>query len=186
MRRPRILIILVAVVIGLAIVTGALAMALLDDDDETDEERQSPITAASTPTPAPTATVAAGHHEGIPDDVWARLQDLPDKLRDEVVRQFDTQWIDLARVETIIDEYENRNQGVRVGTVLEATDSMLRLEVYTTGERAEVALNDETVLKRGHDDITPAELEPDELVMVVSRDGGATAFSVTAFGVGAP
>jgi hypothetical protein len=185
MRRPRILIILVAVVIGLAIVTGALAMALLNDDNET-EERQSPITAASTPTPAPTATVAASRHEGIPDDVWARLQDLPDRLRDEVVRQFDTQWIDLARVEAIIDEYQNRNQGVRVGTVLEATDSMLQLEVYTTGERAEVALNDETVLKRGHDDITPAELEPDELVMVVSRDGGATAFSITAFGVGAP
>jgi hypothetical protein len=177
---------LIAAVFGLAAVTVALAAVLISGDDAP-TERVSPNTAdATTPTQAPSATAEADRPDGIPDDVWADLQDLPQKLRDDLIARYEAKQIAVPDIETVIEQYANRNQGVRVGTVLEATDTMLRLEVYTTGEQAEVAINDETVLKRGHDDITPADLKPDELVMVLSRDGGATAFAVTAFGVGAP
>jgi hypothetical protein len=187
MHRSRLFLVLVGLTISLTIVTAALAATLVFDGEDDKPDRVSPSTGAiSTPTQAPSPTVGAEQPDGIPDAVWVSLQALPDKLRDDLIARFKAGGIAVSDIETVIDEYENRNQGVRVGTVLDATDSLLRLEVYTTGERAEVALNDETVLKRGHDDITAADLEPDELVMVISRDGGETAFSVTAFGIGAP
>jgi hypothetical protein len=187
MRKPGTVLILGTVVVGLVIVTGALAATLILDDDDGAPDRPSPNTAAeSTPTQAPSPTVEAQQPDEIPDEVWARLEALPEKLRNDLLQRFESGAMGVPEIVTVIEEYENRNQGVRVGTVLEATDSMLSLEVYSTGERAEVLINEETVLKRGHDDITPADLQPDELVMVISRDGGETAFSVTAFGVGAP
>jgi hypothetical protein len=189
MHKPRTLTLLIAAVFGLAVVTVALAATLVLDSDGNSPERPSSNTAAvTTPTraPSPTATVATDRPAEIPQDVWDKLLALPQKLRDDLLSRFEAGGIGVSDIETVINEYENRDQGVRVGTVLEATDSMLQLEVYTTGERASVVINDKTVLKRGHDDITPADLQPDELVMVVSMDGGVTAFSVTAFGVGAP
>ncbi len=191
MRKLRTLPVLAAAVVGLLIVTGALAATLVLDDDDSDERAATNTAAVSTPTqaPSPTSTTSATESDapdGISDELRARLQDLPQKLQDDLISRFEAGTLGVATIETVIEEYENRNQGVRVGTVVEATDSMLRLEVYTTGERAEVVLNDETVLRRGRDDITGADLEPDELVMVISRDGGVTAFAVTAFGVGAP
>ncbi|HEU0072650.1 MAG TPA: hypothetical protein VFS30_01440 [Dehalococcoidia bacterium] len=183
MHRSRLFLVLAGLIISLTIVTAALAATLVFDGDDDTPDRASPNTGAlSTPSP----TVEAEQPDGIPDEVWANLEALPDKLRDDLLARFEAGGLGVPEIETVIEEYEGRNQGVRVGTVLDATDSVLRLEVYTTGERAEVALNDETVLRRGHDDITAADLEPDELVMVISRDGGVTAFSVTAFGVGAP
>jgi len=187
MRKPRTALLLAAAVVGLAVVTGVLAATLVFDGDEDPAGRPSPSTAAgSTPTQAPAPTVEAEQPDEIPDDVWARLEALPDKLRSDLLQRFESGAMGVLEIETVIEQYEGRDQGVRVGTVLEATDSMLRLEVYTTGERAEVLLDGETVLRRGHDDIKGTDLEPDELVLVISRDGGLTAFSVTAFGVGAP
>ena len=191
MRKLRTLPVLAAAVVGLLIVTGELAATLVLDDDDSDERAATNTAAVSTPTqaPSPTSTTSATESDapdGISDELRARLQDLPQKLQDDLISRFEAGTLGVATIETVIEEYENRNQGVRVGTVVEATDSMLRLEVYTTGERAEVVLNDETVLRRGRDDITGADLEPDKLVMVISRDGGVTAFAVTAFGVGAP
>ncbi len=191
MRKLRTLPVLAAAVVGLLIVTGALAATLVLDDDDSDERAATNTAAVSTPTqaPLPTSTTSATESDapdGISDELRARLQDLPQKLQDDLISRFEAGTLGVATIETVIEEYENRNQGVRVGTVVEATDSMLRLEVYTTGERAEVVLNAETVLRRGRDEITGADLEPDKLVMVISRDGGVTAFAVTAFGVGAP
>jgi hypothetical protein len=187
MRRSRLFLVLVGLAISLTIVTGALAATLVFDGDADPADRASPNTAGvSTLTPIPSPTTSAAQPDDIPDEVWIDLEALPDKLRDDLIARFEAGGLSPSQIETVIEEYEGRNQGVRVGTVLEATDSMLRLEVYTTGERAEVTLNGDTVLKRGHDDITASDLEPDELVMVISRDGGVTAFSVTAFGVGAP
>jgi hypothetical protein len=185
MRRPRLFLVLIGLVIALGIVTVAMAASLASDGDDDAEPNTIPrIAEASTPTQEP--AVVPVQPEEIPDDIWAEIQELPDKLRDSLLVQFDRGDLDVAGIEQVIKDYESRNQSVRVGTVLEATDSMLRLEVYTTGERAEVVIDDETVLKRGNEDITPSELEPDELVMVLSRDGGETAFAVTAFGVGLP
>lgn len=189
MRRPRLFLALLGLALSLGIVSGALAMTLWDSGGDARDDRTSSNTAElSTPTPetTPAPTSAAAQPAEFPEDVWARLQALPEKLRDDLLLRFEAGGIGVSEIATVIEEYENRNQGVRVGTVLEATDTMLRLEVYTTGERAEVIINDETVLRRGHDDITAADLERDELVMVLSRDGGVTAFAVTAFGVGAP
>jgi hypothetical protein len=187
MHRSRLFLVLAGLVISLTIMTAALAASLVLDGDDDTPDRASPSTgAASTPTQAPSPTVEAEQPDGIPDNVWVSLEALPDKLRDQVISQFEAGNLGVPEIERVIEDYDDRNQGVRVGTVIEATDSMLQLEVYTTGERAEVAIDDDTVLKRGHDDITAADLEPDELVMVISRDGGVTAFSVTAFGVGAP
>jgi hypothetical protein len=186
-RKSRTVLVLVAAVIGLAVVTGALAATFLLDDEDDRAERVSPNTAgASAPTQPPSPTVEAEQPDELPDDVWGRLEALPDKLRSDLLQRFESGFMGVPEIEAVIEQYEDRNQGVRVGTVLEATNSMLRLEVYTTGERAEVVLSEETVVRRGRDDISGADLEPDELVLVISRDGGDTAFSVTAFGVGAP
>lgn len=186
MRRPRLFLVLVGLVASLAIIGVALAATLVLDDDNGAPEKPSTNTAALSPTPAPSPTVTAERPSEIPDEVWQKLDALPGKLREDLLQRFEAGSMAVPEIETVIEQYENRNQGVRVGTVIDATDSMLRLEVYTTGERAQVELNGETVLRRGHDDIKGTDLAPDELVLVISRDNGETAFSVTAFGVGAP
>lgn len=181
--------VLAAAVIGLVIVTGALAATFISDNDDSSESSPPESAAiANTPTqpPAPTATVGAAQTGELPDDVWTQLQNLPQQLQDDLLARLEAGSIGVTTVETVIEEYENRNQSVRVGTVIEATESILQLEVYSTGERAEVIINDETVIRRGRDDITPSELDADELVMVISMDDGETAFAITAFGVGAP
>jgi hypothetical protein len=188
MLRQRLSLIIGGLALSLTIATAAIAATLLLDDNKTAEEPTADTTTA-TATPLPSPTVAAANieqPEGIDDDLWLQIQALPGKLRDDLLTRFKTGAMAVSEIEDVISQYENRNQSVRVGTVIESTDSMLRLEVYTTGEHAEVAINDETVLRRGHDDIKPTDLAPDELVMVLSRDGGDTAFAITAFGVGAP
>jgi hypothetical protein len=188
MPEKRFTLVLAGIVAALATVAVALAATLLDNDDGGDSAEQASANAGAvaTPTQDPSPTVAIEQPEGLPDETWIKLDALPDKLRNDLLERYEAGSMQAGDIAVVIDDYENRNQGVRVGTVLEATDSMLRLEVYSTGERAEVLLDGETVLRRGHDDIAPGDLQPDELVLVVSRDGGQTAFSVTAFGVGAP
>jgi len=187
MHRPRIFLVLVGLAVSLVIAAGALAATLVfESDDSTDETTSAGLAASTPPALFPTAVATTEPPDGIPDELWLKIEALPDKLRSDLVDRFDTGAMAIPEIETVIEQYENRDQGVRVGTVIDSTDSMLRLEVYTTGERAEVALNNETVLRRGHDDIKGTDLAPDELVLVISRDGGETAFSVDAFGVGAP
>ena len=187
MFKQRTVFVLAAAVLGLMVVTVALAASLVMDGDDESPQQASPNTAdVGTPTQEPSPTVELEQPADIPGAVWARLEALPEKLREDLLTRFESGFMSVPEIENIIAEFENRDQSVRVGTVLEATDDMLRIEVYSTGERAEVTLDEETVLRRGHDDVDASELEPDELVLVISRDGGETAFSVTAFGLGAP
>jgi hypothetical protein len=185
--KSRLLLIVAGLAVSLAVAAGALAATMVFDNGDSNDETTSAGLATSKPTPSRTPTAVAGDApDGVPQELWARLQALPDKLRGDLVRRLQAGSIALNQIETAIEDYANRNQAVRVGTVIDATDSMLSLEVYTTGEKAEVALNSDTVLRRGNSDIKATDLEPDELVLVISRDGGETAFAVEAFGVSPP
>jgi hypothetical protein len=186
MPRSRLFLFGAGLAVSLVVAAGALAAAGVFDDSDSSKETTSAGLASAKSTVTPSATAVAEAPDGVPQELWVRLQALPEKLRSEIVRRFQAGSMALNQIETTIEDYANRNQSVRVGTVIDATDSMLSLEVYTTGEKAEVALNDETVLRRAGNDIKATDLEPDELVLVISRDGGETAFAVEAFGVSPP
>jgi hypothetical protein len=186
MPRLRLFIILGGLVASLAVAAGVLAAAGVFDDSDSSDETTSAGLASAKPTVTPSATAVADAPDGVPQELWVRLQALPEKLRSDLLSRLRAGSIALNQIETVIQQYADRNQSVRVGTVVDTTGSTLSLEVYTTGEQAEVALNDETVLRRGNDDIEAADLRPNELVLVLSRDGGETAFAVEAFGVSPP
>jgi len=113
----------------------------------------------------------------------ARIEALPERLREQVLRAVEEGRLALSGLEDLLRQYEMRNSSVRVGQVLEASDTKLMLEVLLTGELAVVAIDDKTVLRRATDVIKGSDLKRNELVMMLSMDGGKTAFSVTAFGV---
>jgi hypothetical protein len=163
--------------LALAAVSGTLAATLISDDSE-------PVTStavAARPTATPSS--APPNLDELPADLRQRVAALPERLRDQVLRRVEEGGLAIAAVEEILRSYEARNTSVRAGTVVEASDTLLRLEVLSTGERVQLAIDDKTVLHRGVEDIAGSDLKRDEIVLVLSMDGGQTAFSVTAFGI---
>jgi hypothetical protein len=177
--RNRLILAVAAGAVALAAVSAVIAATIASDDGGPE---RSAVQRAETPTPAAFDSVL----EDLPAGLRQRVQALPDRLRDQVLRAFEEGRLALSGVEEILRQFETRTTSVRVGSVVEAGDSELILEVYTTGERAKVAIDGKTVLRRGTDTIRGSGLKRDELVMVLSMDGGRTAFSVTAFGVSPP
>ena len=137
-------------------------------------------TPTSTPaSPGPTAVPA------VPPELGARLEALPEKLRDETLLAYSRGTLGLPDLEQIVTQYENRNPSLRVGSVLGVTDGTLRLEVFTTGEQVEVTTSEQTLVRRGDTDIALEDLRVEELVMVESADGGNVALTIEALGVSA-
>jgi hypothetical protein len=165
----------------------ALGAVLLSDDGN-NNEGPGDNAAVATPTVAPTSTPAPTAPSGIviPEALRARFDALPEKLRNETLDQLDKGLLRIQQLEQVIRAFEQRNASIRVGTVVEADADSLRLEVYTTGEDVEVGITTDTVITRGTNPIKPADLRKDEMVMVISRDNGATAFGIEALGIQSP
>ena len=143
-------------------------------------------TAALTTATLPTATPEPAPLPPIPFDLQERLNALPEKLRNETQYAYSTGTLSLDQLARIATDYENRNPSVRVGSVLTISEGLLRFEVFTTGEQAEVATGEQTLIRRGDVDIALEDLLPEELIMVVSTNEGAIALTIEAFGVAAP
>jgi hypothetical protein len=94
--------------------------------------------------------------------------------------------LNAVSLEQVIENYENRNENVRVGPVLGVDDDTLRMEVFTTGEEIEISLNEATEINRNEETIEVEDLQPQELILVVFRPGTTTAASIEALGVVAP
>ena len=174
---------------AIMVVASASLAAVLMSGDGNDGGSSNNAAVIATPTAEPTASPATPTPPSgivIPEALRARFDALPEKLRDEILDQLDRGLLRVQQLEQVIRGYEQRNTGVRVGSVVEADADSLRLEVYTTGEDVEVAITADTVITRGPTRIAAADLRKDEMVMVISRDNGATAFGIEALGVQAP
>ncbi len=165
-------------VLLLVAVSGALAATLVSDDGGDSNPRRSALP-SSTATPAATRSAL----DQLAPALRIRIAALPERLREQVLRAVDEGRLALSALEDLLRQYETRNSSMRVGQVLEASDTKLTLDVLSTGELAVVAIDDKTVLRRNADVIKGSDLKRNELVMVLSMDSGKTAFSVTAFGV---
>jgi hypothetical protein len=178
---------LMAVAALLLVISGALAAVVLSDGDSGDT---SPLTLSnSSPTPEPRvapASTGTAILSLVPPELRGRFEALPEKLREQARAQLESGQLKPDQLVQLIESYENRNSGVRVGTVLDATEASLRIEVYATGERVQVLVDSKTVVRRAVKDFDADDLQHDELVMVLSMDGGTTAFAIQAFGLGAP
>ncbi len=177
------------------VVSLALVAVLLSGNGDSDADTPRAAVATATPvtlvatatnTPEPTATIEPTAVPELPFDLQERVQALPEKLRNETLFAYSTGTLSQEQLAQIVTDYENRNPSVRVGSVLSVTDNVLRFEVFTTGEQVEVATIDQTLIQRGDTQIALEDLTPEELVMVVSTDEGATALTIDAFGVQAP
>ena len=177
---------LIAVAAVMLVASVALGAVLLSDDSDEDPRDSAAVVATATVVPTPTPAPTAPTGVVIPEAFRARFDALPEKLRNETLDQLDKRLLRIQQLEQVIRAFEQRNASIRVGTVVEADADSLRLEVYTTGEDVEVGITTDTVITRGTSPIKPADLRKDEMVMVISRDNGATAFGIEALGVQAP
>ncbi|MPZ50414.1 MAG: PDZ domain-containing protein [Dehalococcoidia bacterium] len=114
--------------------------------------------------------------EGLGSDI------LPPQVRERLQQQIQRGEITQAQLQQILRLYRARSENVRVGTVVEIESSALKIKLLT-GEDVSLALNAQTQLRRGSDVIRASDLKAGELVMVLSQDGGMTAFSVNTFGI---
>jgi hypothetical protein len=177
--RTRFLLMLGGGVLALVVASAALAAALADGGGsrpETIEVKGDPPTALPADTPL----------DDLPRGLRERIAALPRELQIQLLRAIEDGRMAVAGLEDVLRRFEGRNRSVRAGSVLEASATRLAMEVATTGERVEMALDGETELRRGLDRIEAQDLKRGELVLVLSMDGGETAFSVTAFGVNLP
>ncbi len=179
---------LIAIAAIMVVASASLAAVLISGDGADDTGSPNIAAQIATPTVAPALTVVPTPPLGIgiPDALRARFEALPEKLRNETLDQLDKGLLRIQQLEQVIRAFEQRNASIRVGSVVEADADSLRLEVYTTGEAVEIAINADTVITRGTTPIKPADLRPDEMVMVISRDNGTTAFGIEALGVQRP
>jgi hypothetical protein len=179
---------LIAVAAVMLVASVALGAVLLSDNGDDNAAPRNDAAVVATPTVAPTFSPAPTAQSGIviPEALRARFDALPEKLRNETLDQLDKGLLRIQQLEQVIRAFEQRNASIRVGTVVDADADSLRLEVYTTGEDVEVGITTETVITRGTNPIKPADLRKDEMVMVISRDNGATAFGIEALGIQSP
>ena len=177
-------------VVSLALVAVLIASSGGSDADSPGasvaEATPAPVLATATNTPVPTQTPVPTRVAAVPFELQKRLDALPEKLRNETLFAYSTGRLSLEQLEQIATDFENRNPSVRVGSVVGVEDALLRFEVFTTGEEVEVATGEQTLIRRGDEDIALEDLMADELVMVVSTDEGVTALTIEAFGVAAP
>lgn len=175
-------------VVSLALV----AVLVASGDDDTEGDTLSARASATTTPPEATATSVPAETPSptpippVPVELQQRIDALPEKLRNETLSAYSNGRLSLEQLEQIATDYEHRNPAVRVGTVIAVEDAVLRFEVFTTGEQAEVATDEQTLIRRGDQEIGLEDLASGELVMVVSTDDGAKALTIEAFGVAAP
>ncbi|HEY4684860.1 MAG TPA: PDZ domain-containing protein [Dehalococcoidia bacterium] len=108
------------------------------------------------------------------------LQGLPPRLRELLQRQLEGGQV---RPEELLPLLERvSSDSVRVGRVVEASETSVTVQPIDGGLPVTMALTEKTTLQRAVGAIKAADLQKDEVVLLLSMDGGATAFAVLAFG----
>ena len=163
--------------------SAAIGVVLLTSGNKHDAPQTTPVIelATATPTTPPAPTVTATPANTLSPDLAARVAALPDKLRSDVISLLVTGRITQAELKTLLDDYDNRNPNLLIGSVVTSQSDSLTLTVYATGEQVSVAVTTATVVHA-----VDNALHPDELVLVVTSDDGKTATTITGFGVTPP
>jgi membrane-associated protease RseP (regulator of RpoE activity) len=110
------------------------------------------------------------------------LPNLPPDLRERLQEQLNQGLLSPDQLSQLLRPYLSGRNAATIGQVKQATPTSLVVRT-TDGREVGFVVNDETEIRRAAATIRPADLRPDELVLVLSMDGGRTAFSVNAFGV---
>jgi membrane-associated protease RseP (regulator of RpoE activity) len=108
---------------------------------------------------------------------------LPPALREQLQRQIDNGTLQPEQLQQILRLYQARGENLRVGTVRQATEASVTLQPYVGGPEVTVTVTPQTSIRRGSATIRATDLRINETIMVLSMDGGVTAFQVIAYGV---
>lgn len=174
--------ILVAVVAGgaaLLLATGVVAGVLLSDDDDAGEQASVVVTVtatsqpAVTPSPAPPALATLA-----PNQVPPEINSLPAAIRDRVRDQFLRG--EITR-EQIVQLVEQRSAAARAGIISAVEADKIEVRTYQ-GEDFTWEITADTAIRRINQPATASELQVGETVLILSRDGGKTAFSIESYG----
>jgi membrane-associated protease RseP (regulator of RpoE activity) len=117
------------------------------------------------------------------------LESLPADVRERLQRELDAGRLTPQELQRFLRLYQARGDNARAGTVESVNPGfvsgtfILTLKPYAGGENVAVELNESTTVLRGGRRIQPGDLRKNELVLVISMDGGVTAFGVLATGV---
>ena len=116
------------------------------------------------------ATPAAGLPEG-----------LAPQLRELLQRQLDRGDVDPEELLRLLQR--NASENVRLGKLVEANATSLKLAPLDGGDQVTLTLTPSTIIRRAGAAIKVSGLAPGEIVLVLSMDGGRTAFAVYAYGL---
>jgi hypothetical protein len=169
------------------VVSLALAAVLIAGGSGGDAGNGDAAAARETPDSSSTpATVSSGSIPPLPIALLDRVNDLPNRLREQTFQAYSTGALSQTQLEQIVTDFEDRNPSVRVGSVLTTEAGRLSFEVFTTGEEVEVTTGEQTLVRRADQTIALEDLRTDELIMVVTAGGSTIALTIEAFGVAAP
>lgn len=169
------------VVIATAVVFGGFVLAEIDGTkrETTASSSDATATVTSTPgrqttsTPAPTAVPAT------PTPSTARafpgLPNLPANIREQIE---DAASMTQEQIETLV----SRSTGaIRIGEVVRVRSNELTLKTIQ-GDTFTTEITDDTAIRLGAKVLKPSDLKKGDTVLVISVDGGETAFSISNFG----
>jgi membrane-associated protease RseP (regulator of RpoE activity) len=108
---------------------------------------------------------------------------LPPALRQYLQQAIDDGSLPPDQLQQLLRLYQARGENVRAGTVTVATADSLTITPSVGGDEVTTALTPATSVRRRGSPITAGDIQPGETVVILSRDGGATAFSVLDAGI---
>ncbi len=108
------------------------------------------------------------------------LEGLPQRLRELLQRQLDEERVTPGELLPLLRSFAQEN--VRVGRVVEASATALKIALLDGGSEMTIGLTPATAIRRAGATIQATDLQPGELVLVFSMDGGKMAFAVNAYG----
>jgi membrane-associated protease RseP (regulator of RpoE activity) len=113
---------------------------------------------------------------------------VPPELRDRLQALLDSGQLAANQWQQMLRLYNARHENVRVGRVESVNPGIVPPTFIVTftpdGGDSDISteLRGNTQIRRGRDIIQPADLRPNEFIIVLSQDGGQSAFLVLAFG----
>jgi len=105
---------------------------------------------------------------------------LAPQLRELLQRQLDRGDVDPEELLRLLQR--NASENVRLGKLVEANATSLKLAPLDGGDQVTLTLTPSTIIRRAGAAIKVSGLAPGEIVLVLSMDGGRTAFAVYAYG----
>jgi len=113
---------------------------------------------------------------------------IPPELRERLQALLDSGTLPANQLQQLLRLYQARIENVRVGRVKSVNPGfvpptfVVTYAPYSGGADVSTELRGNTTVRRGRDVIQPADLRPNEFIIVLSQDGGQSAFLVLAFG----